>query len=86
MPVEETKIVTASSVSARIIAAGIVIAFLYWASSVLVTLIVSVLLAYFLDPLARSARAWFIAGGFVFACAVDDYRMDAGRPRGSVRP
>lgn len=51
MPVEETKVVAASSVSARIIAAGIVIAFCYWASSVLVTLIVSVLLAYFLDPL-----------------------------------
>jgi predicted PurR-regulated permease PerM len=51
MPVEETRIVAGSSVSARIIAAGIVIAFCYWASSVLVTLIVSVLLAYFLDPL-----------------------------------
>jgi len=50
MPVEETKIISTSSVSARIIAAGIVIAFCYWASSVLVTLIVSVLLAYFLDP------------------------------------
>lgn len=50
MPVEETKVITTSSVSARIIAAGIVIAFCYWASSVLVTLIVSVLMAYFLDP------------------------------------
>ena len=37
--------------SAReIIAAGIVIAFCYWASTVLVTLLVAVLLAYFLDP------------------------------------
>jgi len=60
MPVEETKIVTASSVSARIIAAGIVIAFLYWASSVLVTLIVSVLLAYFLDPLVTWMESWHV--------------------------
>jgi predicted PurR-regulated permease PerM len=51
MPAEETRIVTASSVSARIIAAGIVIAFCYWASTVLVTLLVAVLTAYFLDPL-----------------------------------
>jgi predicted PurR-regulated permease PerM len=50
MPQEETKVVTASSVSARIIAAGIVIAFCYWASSVIVTLLVAVLMAYFLDP------------------------------------
>jgi predicted PurR-regulated permease PerM len=52
--------VTASSVSARIIAAGIVIAFLYWASSVLVTLIVSVLLAYFLDPLVTWMESWHV--------------------------
>ena len=53
-----------NSASARIIAAGIVIAFLHFASSVVVTLLVAVLLAYFLDPivtwlerLAHSARA-----------------------------
>ncbi len=50
MPLEETKLITATSVSARIIAAGIVIAFCYWASSVLVTLFVAVLTAYLLDP------------------------------------
>ncbi|MGH9494030.1 MAG: AI-2E family transporter [Candidatus Sulfotelmatobacter sp.] len=50
MPLEETKLVASSSASARIIAAGIVIAFCYWASAVLVTLLVSVLAAYFLDP------------------------------------
>jgi predicted PurR-regulated permease PerM len=53
MPVDETKetrIVSPSSVSARIIAAGIVIAFCYWAADVLVTLLVAVLTAYFLDP------------------------------------
>lgn len=49
MAVEETRIVT-RSVSARIIAAGIVIAFCYFASTVLVTLLVAVLMAYFLDP------------------------------------
>jgi len=57
MPAEETKVITASSVSARIIAAGIVIAFCYWASSVLVTLLVAVLLAYFLDPLVNWLEA-----------------------------
>lgn len=45
----DTRIVT-RSVSARIIAAGIVIAFCYWASTVLVTLLMAVLMAYFLDP------------------------------------
>lgn len=53
MPVEEAKVITQSSVSARIIAAGIVIAFCYWASSVLVTLLVAVLMAYFLDPVVN---------------------------------
>jgi len=47
---EETRVIYPSSVSARIIAAGIVIAFCYWASTVLVTLLVAVLMAYFLDP------------------------------------
>ena len=51
MPVEADKReATAAYVSARIIAAGIIIAFLYWAASVIVTLLVAVLLAYFLDP------------------------------------
>jgi predicted PurR-regulated permease PerM len=50
MPAEEQMVVNTSSTSARIIAAGIVIAFCYWASSVLVTLLVAMLLAYFLDP------------------------------------
>lgn len=45
----ETRVVT-RSISARIIAAGIVIAFCYWASTVLVTLLMAVLAAYFLDP------------------------------------
>ncbi|HUJ30078.1 MAG TPA: AI-2E family transporter [Candidatus Acidoferrum sp.] len=53
MSSEETKVISASSVSGRIIAAGIVIAFCYFASSVLVTLLVAVLMAYFLDPLVN---------------------------------
>ena len=50
MPVEDTRVTPGSSVSARIIAAGIIVAFCYWASTVIVTLLVSVLVAYFLDP------------------------------------
>lgn len=36
--------------SVRIIAAGIVLAFCYFAASILITLLLSILLAYFLDP------------------------------------
>src|SRR2546426_7435553 len=43
----------ASNPSQRIIAAGIVIAFCYWAASVVMTLLLSVLLAYLLDPLVE---------------------------------
>ncbi|HEV2299231.1 MAG TPA: AI-2E family transporter [Candidatus Acidoferrales bacterium] len=39
--------------SARIIAAGIVLGFCYLASSVVVTLLVAILLAYFLDPVVN---------------------------------
>lgn len=58
MPSGETKVTAAGSTSARIIAAGIVIAFCYWASTVLVTLLVSVLLAYFLDPVVTWMEEW----------------------------
>jgi len=60
MPLEETKVITASSVSARIIAAGMVIAFCYFASTILVTLLVAVLLAYFLDPVVTWLERWRI--------------------------
>jgi len=50
MPADETIVQARGSASARIIAAGIVIAFCYWASTVLMTLLVAVLMAYFLDP------------------------------------
>ncbi len=42
-----------SNPSQRIIAAGIVIAFIYWASSVVMTLLLSILLAYMLDPVVE---------------------------------
>jgi predicted PurR-regulated permease PerM len=48
---QESRPVRTAAVSARIIAAGIVIGFCYVASSVVVTLLVAILLAYFLDPI-----------------------------------
>jgi len=64
VPVETTNPVkatsTPNSVSARIIAAGIVIAFCYWASTVLVTLVVAVLMAYFLDPVVNWLEEWHV--------------------------
>ncbi len=60
MPLDEAKLVSTSSTSGRIIAAGIVIAFCYWAASVLVTLLVAVLLAYFLDPVVTFMEEWHI--------------------------
>jgi predicted PurR-regulated permease PerM len=41
---------TVSSFSARIIAAAIILLFLYYAAGVVITLLFSILLAYFLDP------------------------------------
>jgi predicted PurR-regulated permease PerM len=60
MPLEETKVANDNSTPAKIIAAGIVIAFCYWASSVLVTLLLAVLLAYFLDPVVTFMEEWHI--------------------------
>jgi predicted PurR-regulated permease PerM len=74
MPLEEAKLVShpSSSVSARIIAAGILIAFCYWASSVLMTLIVAVLMAYFLDPLVNGLERCHVprALGSVFVVLI----------------
>lgn len=42
-----------STPSQRIIAAGIVLAFLYWAAGVVMTLLLSILVAYMLDPLVE---------------------------------
>ncbi len=50
MPPETAKTATISNTSQRIMAGSLVIAFCYWASSVVITLLMSILLAYFLDP------------------------------------
>jgi len=53
-PARETSAIKAAiagaSGSLRIIAIGVIFAFLYWASSVVIAVLLSVLLAYFLDP------------------------------------
>src|SRR6202163_2481043 len=51
--IEDIKNTARSNVSQRIIALGIVLAFLYWASSVVMTLLLAVLLAYFLDTVVE---------------------------------
>lgn len=58
MSAEEIKVVPRANPSQRIIAAGIVIAFCYWAASVVMTLLLSILLAYFLDPLVEFLEHW----------------------------
>ena len=50
MQIEDVKVTARSNPSQRIIAAAIVFAALYFASSVIVPLLLAVLLAYFLDP------------------------------------
>jgi predicted PurR-regulated permease PerM len=50
MQIEDVKVSARSNPSQRIIAGAIVFAFLYFASDVVVTLLLAVLLAYFLDP------------------------------------
>ena len=49
-----------SNISQRIIALGVVAAFCYWASSVLMTLMLAVLIAYFLDPFVEALERWRI--------------------------
>jgi predicted PurR-regulated permease PerM len=53
MQTEDTQLASRSNSSQRIIALGIVFAFLYWASSIVMTLLLAVLLAYFLDPVVE---------------------------------
>src|SRR5579872_4431551 len=47
----------------RIISLGIVFAFLYFASSVVVTILLSILLAYFLDPVVESLERMHVPRG-----------------------
>src|ERR1700675_1571190 len=58
--IEEFKNTARSNISQRIIALGIVFAFLYWASSIVMTLLLAVLLAYFLDPVVEFLERAFI--------------------------
>jgi len=53
MPETTTKERRGGAVSLRILAAGIVIAFCYWAAGLVITVLTSVLLAYFVDPLVE---------------------------------
>lgn len=50
MDIENKKVRVASTPSQRILAIGVVLALCYMGSSVVVTILVSILLAYFLDP------------------------------------
>jgi predicted PurR-regulated permease PerM len=49
-----------SGLAERVIAAGVIIGFLYWAEIVVLTVILSVLLAYFLDPLVQLMERWHV--------------------------
>ena len=53
MIVDNISITARSNASQRVIAIGIVFAFLYWASSVVIALLLAVLIAYFLDPVVK---------------------------------
>jgi predicted PurR-regulated permease PerM len=58
MATENIKVTSRSNPSQRIIAAGIVLAFCYWAASVVMTLLLSILLAYMLDPIVERLERW----------------------------
>lgn len=58
MTTESLKLSGRANPSQRIIAAGIVIAFCYWAASIVMTLLLAVLLAYFLDPIVEWLERW----------------------------
>lgn len=60
MQIEEIKVTPHSNPSQRIIALGIVFAFLYFASNVVITLLLAVLLAYFLDPVVAFLERIYI--------------------------
>jgi predicted PurR-regulated permease PerM len=60
MKIDEIHEATRSNVSQRIIALGIVFAFLYFASNIVVTLLLAVLLAYFLDPVVGALEKTYV--------------------------
>ena len=53
MASETIQVSSRANTSQRIIAAGIVVGFFYWASNIVMTLLLSVLFAYFLEPLVE---------------------------------
>jgi len=63
MRAEDFKFTGRVIVSLRIIASGIVFAFLYFASSIVMTLLLAVLLAYFLDPVVEFLERMHIPRG-----------------------
>jgi len=58
MNTESIHVTARSNPSQRIIAAGIVLAACYWAASVVMTLLLSILLAYMLDPVVEWLESW----------------------------
>jgi predicted PurR-regulated permease PerM len=69
MQIEEIKASPRSNSSQRIIALGIVFAFLYFASNIVIALLLAVLLAYFLDPVVGLLERIYIprAAGAILA-------------------
>ena len=64
MDTEDVKASPRANPSQRIIATGIVIGFCYFASSVVMTLLLSVLLAYLLDPFVEWLERWRVSRAF----------------------
>ena len=60
MEIEDIKVTQRSNPSQRIIALGIVFAFLYFASNIVIALLLAVLLAYFLDPVVGALERIYI--------------------------
>lgn len=58
MTTEGIRATPRSNPSQRIIAAGIILGFCYWAAGVVMTLLLSVLLAYLLDPIVEWLERW----------------------------
>src|SRR5712671_593617 len=73
MEIEDIKVTQRSNPSQRIIAMGIVFAFLYFASNIVIALLLAVLLAYFLDPVVGVLERIYIPralGAFLVLLAV----------------
>jgi len=70
MPPDETRTISGILASARIIALAMVIAFCYWASTVVLTLLIAVLMAYFLDPVVTGLEKIHIPRALGALCVV----------------